>query len=76
MSFFVFYDIINYLKFSLPFLLASKNSAGKECIRNVKGQRKSKEGKGVMDRCMDFIQRSVSKIAQINCAPKVLILGF
>lgn len=46
------------------------------CIRKVKGQRKSKEEKGVMDGWMDFIERQVSKIAQINYASKVLILDF
>lgn len=42
----------------------------------MKGQRKPKEEKGVMDEWVDLIQRQVSKIAQINCAPKVLSLGF
>lgn len=42
----------------------------------MKVQRKTKEEKGVMNGWRDFIQRQVSKIAQINCASKVLILGF
>lgn len=40
------------------------------------GVEEVKEEKGVMDGWMDFIERQVSKIAQINCASKVLILDF
>lgn len=36
----------------------------------------AKRGEGVMDGRMDLIQRQISKIAQINCASKVLILAF
>lgn len=40
------------------------------------GVEEVKEEKGVMDGWMDFIERQVSKIAQINCASKMFILDF
>jgi len=53
-SFFVSYDIINYLQISLLFLLANENNqSGGEEVRRVNWQKEPKEGKRrVMKGCI------------------------